>query len=268
MTFNDAHIHLFRGGYVLGASGVEHDVDTVGYAQLRSRNDIDLALVIGYTDDDRHRTNNTDILALARQLTWARPLAYVAASTHMPGAAAGVEAALDAGFVGVSVYATDPAVTVAPLLRAALPVLAERRALLSLNITPACYADVLGALESMPQTTTLISHLGLVGAGARSTANLEAAVAALGIFAELPAVAVKASGLYALPAGAAADVLAAVGHWFGWRRVLWGSDYPVVLGHASIEDTLALPLPANLGSEELAGVRGANLRRLLAGVKG
>lgn len=258
-ALSDAHIHLFRGGFALGVDGSGINVDIVGYERLRSRFNIDRALVVGYMGEERHKTNNLDILELAAAADWIEPLAFLS-----PGAGPDVVTdALNAGFVGVSVYATDPASSsVAAVLGASLPVLTERRALLSLNVVPACYAQVSQALERHPDAVTLISHLGLVGLGTVPTA-----LAQLARLADLPGVHVKASGLYALPDGAAAEILATVGEEFGWPRMLWGSDYPIVLDHTTFDEAVALPWPAHLGVDELDAVRGRTLSRLLDAVE-
>ena len=256
----DAHAHLFRGGYVEGADGADPAVDFVGYQKLRIRAGIDVALVVGYTAEPRHRTNNADILRMAKRAHWVQPLAYL---DHVAGAA-DAQSALESGFVGVAVYATDPTAPVGALLSRILPPLAERRALLSLNVTPDGYGGARRALERHPDVPALLSHLGLVGVGAPDESTMTARLRALAAFADRAATYVKVSGGYALPAGMEADVIAEVVQTFGWRRVVWGSDYPVA---PSLPAALDPPWPKTSDAMDHAAALGSTLHALISNVQ-
>ncbi|MBN9620917.1 MAG: amidohydrolase family protein, partial [Actinobacteria bacterium] len=197
MSVCDAHIHLFAGGYAgrSGASPAGGEEASV-YDELRAQHDIESALVVGYTAEARYHGNNADILALAAHHRWMRPLAYVDAGAGPADA----RAALAAGFYGLSVYATDrlgPQETAELLSRIATP-LVERRGLLSINVIPGNYRAVLDVSEQFPELRILLSHLGLPAAGARTPADVAAALAWLPRLAAGPNTRVKVSGGYAL----------------------------------------------------------------------
>lgn len=261
----DSHIHLFERGFVGpdGTSPAGGD-EVVGYERYREHFTIDAALVVGYEGEDPYRGNNAYLAGLAREFPWVRPTAYL----ERPATHQEVAELLDQGFCGVSVYAVeaDDGERLAKTLRQAAPVLTERRAVVSLNVAPAVYGDLRQALADAPEITALISHFGLPAKGADSPQDAQAALRELHSFRELPGVVVKASGFYALSSLVdPSEALAGVVEQFGHERVVWGSDYPVVLSFETL-DQATEPVSV-LSDSARQAVMGDNLRRILARVE-
>lgn len=122
-------------------------------------------------------------------------------------------------------YATgrlDPRDT-AQLLSRIAPPLIERRALLSINVTPPNYRGVLDVSERFPELRMLLSHLGLPAADAGPPSDVMAALSWMPRLADGPNTRVKASGGYALgDTIAAAEAVAIAAAAFGTDRLLWG----------------------------------------------
>lgn len=261
----DSHIHLFERGFV-GPEGKSPagGSETVEYERYREHFDIESALVVGYEGDETYRGNSSYLANLARQLPWVKPIAYLDRPTPYQE----VTSILDDGFYGLSVYATDPGdgERLAETIRQASPVLAERSAVVSLNVAPAVYGELRRALDAAPAFNALISHFGLPAKGAEDARAAGLALQELHSFRDMPGVAVKASGFYAFTSLLdPSEVLEGVVEAFGTERVLWGSDYPVVLSSESFEQASAHT--SGLLPEARGAVMGDNLRRILAQVE-
>ena len=261
----DSHIHLFAHGFVgpEGHSPAGGD-ELSEYEKLRQRVGIDTALVVGYEGEAAYEGNNAYLERMARRHSWIKPLAYL----HHSATHSEAQEWLDAGFYGVSVYAVEEndAESLADLIRKVGPVLAERRAVMSLNAAPAVYPALRAALEDQPGLHALISHFGLPAKGAGSEHEAIQGLRDLGAMQENANVVVKASGFYAFSGLLDADeALAMVLENFGAERIVWGSDYPVVLSSESFDQTIRYV------SELSEGVRrailGDNLRAILARVE-
>jgi predicted TIM-barrel fold metal-dependent hydrolase len=269
----DAHIHLFRSGFEDPHGLLPGGEDELAsYQAHRTIHDVTLALTIGFEGDPRHRGNNEHIADLARDHRWIAPVA------HLPLAPVPSIAELgrlgEQGFVGVAWWITDPADArqLAGWPPAVLKAIGEHFAVVSLNARAALIGDITGAVSRLEPATVLFSHLGLPGPALnhrthRDTVELMAPLIALSAAGH---VAVKASGYYdahepphAYPhIGVHATVSELLEH-FGPTRLLWGSDFSPALSWISFAQAVDPWLPPGLSAEELSGIRGGNLRRVL-----
>ncbi|MGC0251846.1 amidohydrolase family protein [Pseudactinotalea sp. Z1748] len=261
----DSHIHLFENGFIGPDGRSPSGGDEVAeYEKLRQVHNIDTALVVGYEGEKAYHGNNAYIGRTARRHSWIKPLAYL----HHSASHRDVVEWLDEGFYGVSIYAVEEgdAESLADLIARVGPVLSERRALISLNVSAAVYSALRVALEGLAGAPALISHFGLPTKGAGTTREAHQSVRSLVAMHENPSVFVKASGFYALGDVLGADeVLTTVMEDFGPERVLWGSDYPVVLSSESFRQSIShlSTLPQNARP----GIMGETLRDVLARVE-
>jgi len=256
----DSHIHLFEHGFESvatspGTSEVEQ------YERLRVDWGIGDALVVGYEGEARFAGNNAYLAELARTRPWIRPLAYIGPGTVPED----VARQLRSGFDGISVYLTEGATAAATeaALRGALPAVTARGGIVSLNVAPAHYGALARIAASSPDTVILVSHLGLPAVGASSREDAAAGVRRLCSLARHPRVHVKLSGLYALGPLDQDDAIRPLLRAFGPDRMVWGSDYPVVLGHESFAQTRAIPALDELTDAERDLILGGTLARLL-----
>src|SRR5436853_2003911 len=194
MTLADAHVHLFRTGYVgrYGRASSGGD-DLAVYESLRAEHAIDRALVIGYEGLPPYAGNNGHVAALARDRPWIAPLA------HTPPQAPCVPSA---PFLGISVFleTLEHVECLSRWPQATFDALAERAMLVSLNAVPAALAAASEAMRRLEGCAVLISHCGQPRsfAGLPSDAELVAELAPLLSLSALGHVGVKLSGLYTL----------------------------------------------------------------------
>src|SRR4051794_8374775 len=188
MRLADAHLHLFRRGFPgrYGRSLLAPDVEV--YEALRAAHGIEAGLVVGYEGEGIDPDNNATIRAVAAEHPWMTTLAYVDAQSA--GSPQQIAALLDAGHRGVAVYLMDR--TAADAAGAwptdAWQVLAERRALVSLNVSPEFLVALAPAAEKHPGCSFLVSHLGLPGSyrDPPAATEAEARLAPLLALADLP----------------------------------------------------------------------------------
>lgn len=261
----DAHIHLFEQRFDRTAAP-DRPSEVDEYEVLRAQSGVESALVVGYEGESRFVGNNEYLRRLCREKSWVRPLAYVDAETS----ATEVVRYLQAGFVGISAYAIhpSPAQRLANLLASVAPVLSARRAITSLNVSPAQYGVLEAMLAASPDVVILVSHLGLPAAGASSCKAAAAAVQRLNAFATYPGVHVKLSGLYALGRLDADAVVDPLFDAFGADRILWGSDFPASVGAEPFSRAFELQALVQLGESDRRKVLGGNLARLLCQLDG
>lgn len=273
----DSHIHLFRHGFAgrYGRSPAGGGDEVAVYESLRRAHDIAAALVVGYEDDGIDPSNNAYLRELAATRTWMATLAYVRAGE--PGAAGRVPVLLAAGHLGIALYLLDPAAStwLAAWDHGAWAALARCRAIVSVNVVAACLPAVEAIARDHPACTFLIAHLGDPGSHAVVPSRAAAAerLAPLLRLAELPNVAVKISGLYAVgdpphryPHEQATPFVELVIERFGARRCLWGSDFSPSLDAVSFEQTVDLVQLAGLAADDRQRIMGGNLIELLAAV--
>jgi L-fuconolactonase len=266
----DSHTHLIRSGFIgrygRPASGGD---DLEIFESLRREHRIDTALVLGFEGDaegDPHyRGNNAYVAGLATGPGWASPLAHAAPwLEHVPPAL----------FRGVTAYLNSPAEAEwfarwAPRVGEQL---AEREAIVSLNVTPETLAPATEAIRGLEGCQVLVSHLGQPGRYREAPPGdeLRSALAPLLSLADAAHVGVKVSGLYDLtdpthgyPHRPVSGLIERIAEAFGCNRLYWGSDFSPVLDHVSFAQAVhaVSDLPWSPGERE--AVMGGNLRRIL-----
>lgn len=259
----DAHIHLFRDGFVEGGRD-----ELAWYEELRATAGVTAALVVGYEGGPRFAGNNAHILALSRQLDWVRPTAFVdVTDPPSPAALRGMRAD---GFAGWSVYLPAKGPSLSDWSSEHLAALAG--GILSVNASPAALGRAQSALRTIADTCVLVSHLGLPGSTACATdiATARGMLAPLLTLAPLEHIAVKLSGLYAIdpsyPHPGARTTVEAVLDAFGADRIAWGSDFSPVVSEVAPTDAMAAPpwILAGLSPSETDAILGGTLHRHLA----
>jgi L-fuconolactonase len=275
LVLADAHLHLFRHGftgrYGRGPYGLGQEIEA--YEHFRAQHGIVKGLVVGYEGDGIEPDNNRYIRELAATRPWMATLAYVAAEA-MPGPEA-IDALLDAGHVGITIYLQEPAKSEAVLRwpEASWARLDARRAIVSLNAFPPATAALAPLIEANRSCSFLFAHLGLPGRHreAPTPDAAHARLAPLLQLAALPNVLVKISGLYAIsdpahsyPHASAAPFLDILFERFGISRCCWGSDFSPALDFVSFAQAVDIPWLARLSSADYERVMGGNLTALLA----
>jgi L-fuconolactonase len=179
-------------------------------------------------------------------LTRAAPLAYVRPADLR--VRDDVLALVRRGFVGVSMYVftDDDAKGVDGVSDDVWAELEVRQLIVSVNAKGAMWGCFNKALERHPNLRLLVSHLGLpepVQRGdALSEADAHERMSHVLKLAKHPGVHVKLSGFYAValpahehPHEASHPLVRVLFDAFGDKRLLWGSDFPPVLDHASFK---------------------------------
>lgn len=125
---------------------------------------------------------------------------------------------------------------------------------------------LLDVLHEEPELRLVVDHFGLgVYDGCRDPLL---GLTLMPRFAEFPQVLAKLSGIpevsaEAFPFDDVAHVVASAVEWFGVDRLIWGSNYPVVLGKCSYEASLRyLDVLPVLTPDEVAAVVGGNALQL------
>lgn len=270
MKLADSHIHLFRGGYSAryGPAFARGD-ELALYETFRRLHDIEVALVVGYEEDERFHGNNRDIAKWARRHEWIRPLEFRA--TDNPPMAPEKE---ECGYVGIALYAMTArdAQRLCDWPGKAFDLLNAERAIVSINARPEALAALRPFAECLDECSILISHLGLPGAYATppSSAEARARLEPLRNLAALGQVGVKLSGLYAAsdpshdyPHRAAHPFLNEIWHDFGPRRLYWGSDFSPALEHVSFAQAVDALSHMEWDAASMEAVMGGNLLALL-----
>ena len=259
----DAHIHLFRNGFL--DSGRD---EVAWYEELRGAAGVSDALVVGYEGDARFDGNNAYVLDLSRRLDWVHPTAFV--DVTRPPTADQLRELRESGFVGWSAYLPEAGPTLSDWSADRLAALGG--GILSVNATPTALARVTDAVDALGDTAVLVSHVGLPGADARGIddAGARERLAALLALASRPHITVKLSGLYAIdpqyPHRGATAVVDAVLDAFGPDRVAWGSDFSPVTSAVEPAEAMRLPdgILDRLTRDEADAILGGTLLRHLA----
>lgn len=276
MILADAHFHLFRNGYpgVYGRSLIAGEIDI--YEAFRARHAIAAGLVVGYEGDGIDPGNNAYIRELAATRPWMATVAYVEPAAHPSSAT--VEALLDQGHIGLSVYVPDDAA--ASALSACDPAiwrtLSPRKAIVSFNIGLAHVGALTPIANAAPEAALLVSHMAMPPALAEppEADATEAFLAPLLALSTTSNVMVKLSGFYAVsdpphdyPHAVAAPLVRLLVERFGADRCLWGSDFSPSLDHVSFAQTIDVPGLADCDEAARTAVMGGNLFRLLERAK-
>ncbi len=264
----DSHIHL----YPPGAEVAPGDSDLAVYDRLRATHNIECAVAIGFEGRTERHGDNAYLAAVASQLPWLAPLAYLP-TTSSPTAAT-LHALPRQGFLGVAVWARSPEQVTQLLQWTPASIRAVSQVpVVSINATPSALAQLSEFVTALGPASVLISHLGLPGRFAhRPTAGgARHRIAPLLGLAGAPHVGVKLSGLHAIcdppttyPHHQAAPFVDSVLDSFGPDRLYWGSDFPPSRVAASFAHTIDLALLADLSQGELDRVMHGNLVELIA----
>jgi L-fuconolactonase len=233
----DAHLHIFPAGYrgVLGASPTGGDEFLV-YEHIRADYGIERALVVGYEEDLRYRSNNGDVLALATDRPWMAPLAYlpVAPPPYMQS----LHELFARGAVGYSLYLNDrtEAITFDRWPDEIFSELCAQSALISINAPSESAAELRNSVEHLDDgCAVLFSNLGLPGRdlATPTLVELRDRIDPLLDLARFLHVGVKVSGLYAVsdpprdfPQDAAHPFIALLLESFGPSRMMWALTSP------------------------------------------
>ncbi|GGM33351.1 amidohydrolase family protein [Microbacterium saperdae] len=261
----DAHIHLFRDGFVDGGRD-----ELAWYEELRATAGVTAALVVGFEGSPRFAGNNAHILALARRLDWVRPTAFV--DVTAPPSPAALRRMRADGFVGWSAYLPEASPSLSDWSSDHLEALAG--GILSVNASPTALHHARHVLEKIADVRVLVSHLGLPGTTVRDADATAARHALAPLLALAPSahISVKLSGLYAIDPsfphpGARTTVDAVLGA-FGADRIAWGSDFSPVLAEVAPDDAMGVPawILAGLSPSETDAILGGTLLRHLAHV--
>lgn len=159
-----------------------------------------------------------------------------------------------------------------PALPPALSAMARNGLVFDVLVKPRHLPRLLRVVDSHSSLQLVLDHCGKPELAAGEIATWERDIASL---ARYPNVVCKLSGLVteAVPDWQIADLRQAVGHvrrCFGPRRLLWGSDWPVVnlAGGYAKWLTAAETLLADLSTDEMADVFGGNAARIYLASRG
>jgi len=265
MKLNDAHIHLFRGGFP-GTYGAlfPKGREVLVYEEIRKAHSIDRALVVGYEGDPWARGNNDYLAGLAKNHPWIAPLAYFPA-TKDP-AVTKLQSYWKKGFFGISLYVVTKG-DVEAVSRWSTRVrdeLNHHRAIVSLNCPAELVIGLKPLLSTLDATRILLSHLGMPNDIAESRKSLKPVLQ----LSELPHVGVKLSGAYACnsyPHPGLSGLVRGLIKAYETKRLYWGSDFSPALDHVSFAQTIApfADMSPSLTSDVLAN----NLTRILKQVR-
>jgi predicted TIM-barrel fold metal-dependent hydrolase len=266
----DAHIHLFRHGYL---NGRPHPTELDQYAELAKRHSISAALVVGYEGEPWAAGNNVYLARMTRRHSWIRATAYVSRANELTTHK--LERLGERGFVGISLYLFGPdALTgLDATADSVWEWISRHKWLVSVNGRGAVWAHWRPIMERHPALRLVISHMGLPPAQSKPPAArmAEKALAPVTDLASFKGVHVKISGFYGLteprhdyPHRAAWPYFQTLHKAFGPRRLLWGSDFTPALNAVSFPQTLdVLNHLSGLTSAARRQIEGSNLRRLL-----
>jgi L-fuconolactonase len=270
----DAHLHLFtngfrgRGGSSPAGPGLEVDA----YEVLARRHGVVAGLVIGYEGEGIDPVNNSYIRSLAATHPWMSTVAHVSANAAPDPAR--LDRLLELGHRGIALYVTgkETAGAVSSWPTESWRCLEERRAIVSVNASPAGTQGLLDLVERTSGCTFLFSHLGEPGRFTQPP-SADAAAHRLGALLRLAGndnVYVKISGLYAIsdpatayPHEAAWPFIDLVLDEFGPSHCLWGSDFSPCLDDVSFEQVIRNPVVERLPAADYDSVMGGNLMELL-----
>lgn len=269
----DAHIHLFRNGFLTDRGISPVGSDEVGtYEVLRREHGIVRALVVAVEHPAYGIGNNDYVAELARTRDWIAPAA------NLPCWPAPTPQQLDelvaAGHIGVTLFAlnAEQADRLAGWPPEVMEWINQRFRVVSLNVAASVIAMIGEFVAALNGCTVLFSHLGLPGRFTTPPDHRTAAerLAGLLALAHHEHVAVKASGYAAIsdppfgyPHPAAFPFAEVVLEAFGPRRLLWGSDFPAAMRWVSFPQLAESWLPTQLSPDERAEVLGGNLLRML-----
>ncbi len=238
MKLDDAHIHLFKGGFP-GAYGTlfpgGHEVKM--YERIRQVHGIGRALVVGYEGEPWARGNNSYLAQLCSSRPWMAPLAFCDAEKPVTGKT--LRALRSQGIFGISLYVFSAAQAAALIAwsKETVSELNQKRAILSINCPPdiACLLEPF--FHRLEETRILLSHLGMPGTMDQLVQQLKPVLA----LSRIPHVGVKLSGAYACnayPHPGLGSAVRSLTDAYGPSRLYWGSDFSPALDQLSFPQTI------------------------------
>jgi predicted TIM-barrel fold metal-dependent hydrolase len=268
----DSHIHLFAKGFQDARPSAGFLDDLSHYQHLIADYSIKQALVVGYEGEPWAEGNNLYISARSKEHSWIAPVAYAkpaALSVEL------LEELFRQHFVGISLYLFDES-DVLHLQKVEVKVwewLEAKNWVISINSKGERWHVWELILNAHPKLTVLISHLG-IPTTSPSPIDPEQIlqelkpVLALAMFKNAY---LKLSGFYALektrpmfPYRSVAPYIEKLVTTFCKSRLIWGSDFPIVLDHVSFTQTYEhLSQLQELNESDLRKVMGENLKDLL-----
>lgn len=238
LTLADSHLHFFAQGYPgrYGALFPRGGEVTI-YEQIRRIHSVERALVVGYEGEPWAAGNNRYLAKLVKSHAWMTPLAF-ASSTEEPTTAR-LNAWWRQGFAGLSIYVTTAAEArrVVKWSQLLADTLNAKRALISVNVPSHLVENLRPLFERLTETRILLSHLGLPGAMATASSELNPILD----LADLPHLGVKYSAAYACnayPHSGLPEILRALFDRFGPSRLYWGSDFSPALDDVTFSQTI------------------------------
>lgn len=278
-TRADAHMHLFKPGYVsrLPENCRREQPDEVTlYQALAEAHGVQQVLAVGYEGNAWAAGNNRYLAELAAAHPWIRPVAFVEEPAKVD--VTHLESLQLDGFIGLSLYLlTEAKVGEIALVPAEVwEWMVSRHWLISVNSLGEHWAAWQLVLKRRPDLSLLVSHLGSPRAVARAPDTMTArkTMEPVTSLAQFPGVRVKLSGFYALtepahdyPHRASWPYVEALMTTFGSSRLLWGSDFSPSLESLSFPQTVdVLAKMPFLDHQDRQRIEGENLTALLARV--
>lgn len=269
----DSHIHLFAKGFRDERPSAGFLDDLSHYQQLIAEYSIEQALVVGYEGEPWAEGNNSYISALSKEHSWIAPVAYTTPAALSVGL---LEELFREHFVGISLYLFDES-DLLHLQKIEVKVwewLEAKNWVISINSKGERWHAWEPIMNAHPKLTVLISHLGLPTTppppiGPEEIHHELKPVLALAKFENAY---LKLSGFYALekmlpifPYTSVAPYLEELVITFSKSRLIWGSDFPIVLDHVSFTQSYEhLSQLQGLNEGDLKKAMGENVKDLLA----
>jgi predicted TIM-barrel fold metal-dependent hydrolase len=228
----DSHIHIFENGY---RNSGESEISS--YEDLIKDYSIKCALVVGYEGEDWASGNNAYIASLAQTRRWIHPLGFVEVRNLR---VSHFESLLRSGFEGISLYIFSES-EITDLLAVDESVwawLVDHKWMISVNSKGDFWNSWLEVMNSQPELTLLISHLGLpsVDAEQLTLTNIALELSTIEKLHKFNNVYLKLSGFYALehaiptyPYPSLRNYLLYIVDNFDHNRLIWGSDFTPAL---------------------------------------
>lgn len=271
----DAHMHLFETSFAesfTGRGGVSiSEIDC--YETYRKEFNIEQAIVVGYAAEPWCRENNEYLARLKQNNDWIQPAAFIDFAKGITIAA--LEGYKASGFIGVSIYATDPASVraIAQIGDSVWRWIVDHHWLVSVNMRGDTWSVFEPVLQRHADLRLMVSHLGLprVEQHAQDDAGARESLAQVTPLARYKQVRVKLSAFYAFsnpghdyPHASAWPLVRRLIDAFGVERLLWGSDYSPHLDWVSFPQTLGvLEKMPFLNAQDRRLIEGGNLSAML-----
>jgi hypothetical protein len=236
----DSHIHIFENGY---RNSGESEISS--YEDLIKDHSIKCALIVGYEGEDWASGNNAYISSLAQSRRWMHPLGFIEVRNLQ---LSNLESLLTLGFEGISLYIFSES-EITDLLAVDESVwawLVDHKWMISVNSKGKFWDSWLQVMNSRPELTLLISHLGLPSVDAEhlTLTNIALELSTIEKLHKFKNVYLKLSGFYALeqviptyPYPSLRNYLRYILDNFDLNRLIWGSDFTPALITVTFSET-------------------------------